>query len=77
MAINTVIQERRKALGLTQEQVAEMLQVSAQTVSRWECGSTLPDAMTLPEIARLYGVTVDDEATDKRFGGFGSTNKKE
>lgn len=46
--------------GLTQEQAAEALHVSAQSVSRWECGSTFPDVMTLPEIARLYAVTVDD-----------------
>ena len=45
---------------LTQEQAAEKLGVSPQSVSRWECGSTYPDVMLLPEIARLYGVTVDD-----------------
>lgn len=50
----------RLAKGLTQEQVAEILLVNAQTVSRWECGTTLPDVMMLPELARLYAVTVDD-----------------
>jgi len=45
---------------LTQEQVANYLGVSVQSVSRWECGNTLPDVMLLPELARLYGVTVDD-----------------
>ncbi len=50
----------RLAKGLTQEQVAERLNVNSQTVSRWECSSTLPDALTLPELARLYEVTVDD-----------------
>lgn len=50
----------RLAKNLTQEQAAERLGVNPQTVSRWECGTTLPDALTLPEIARLYGVTVDD-----------------
>ena len=45
---------------LTQEQLANMLGVSVQSVSRWECGNTLPDVMLLPDIARLYGVTIDD-----------------
>ena len=46
--------------GMTQEQSAEKLGVSAQSVSRWETGATLPDVMLLPEIARLYNVLVDD-----------------
>ena len=58
----------RLAKNLTQEQAAERLCVNAQTVSRWECGTTLPDALTLPEIARLYGVTVDDFYKKNSFG---------
>lgn len=50
----------RTQKNLTQEQLASILGVSVQSVSRWECGNTLPDVMLLPEIARLYGVTVDD-----------------
>ena len=50
----------RLAKGLTQEQAAERLNVNAQTVSRWECATSLPDALTLPVIASLYEVTVDD-----------------
>ena len=53
---------KRLRLGkkLTQEQAAEALGVSAQSISRWECGTTLPDVTALPEIARLYCVTIDD-----------------
>ncbi len=50
----------RLAKGFTQEQIADKLNVNAQTVSRWECGTTLPDVLTLPELAKLYEVTVDD-----------------
>ena len=45
---------------MTQEQVAESLGVSTQTVSRWECNTTLPDVTILPQIAALYCVTIDD-----------------
>ena len=50
----------RLSKNYTQEQVANHLNVNVQTVSRWECGTTLPDVLTLPVLARLYGVTVDD-----------------
>lgn len=50
----------RIAKNMTQEEVADILCVNAQTVSRWECATTLPDVMTLPLIAKLYGITVDD-----------------
>ena len=50
----------RLSKSMTQEQVATELSISVQTVSRWECGVTLPDATMLPEIARMYAVTIDD-----------------
>ncbi len=49
----------------TQEQATQLLNISAKSLSRWECGSTMPDVMMLPEIARLYGVTVDDLYKEK------------
>ena len=61
---STVFSENMKKFRLakkyTQEEVAEKLCVTAQSVSRWECGNTLPDVLLLPEIAKLYGVMVDD-----------------
>jgi len=44
----------------TQEQAAQLLNISPKSLSRWECGSTMPDIMMLPEIAKIYCVTVDD-----------------
>lgn len=54
------IKKFRQQKNLTQEQAAECLHVSTQTISRWECGVTVPDAMLLPQIARTYCVTIDD-----------------
>lgn len=50
----------RLAKNLTQEQAAGELGVSSQSISRWECGTTLPDVTMLPAIAKLYCVTIDD-----------------
>ena len=50
----------RKAKGLTQEEVAEKLNISNKTLSSWETDRTTPDALTLPAIADLYEVTVDE-----------------
>ena len=50
----------RTLKNMTQEQAAEYLGVSTQSVSRWECGNTLPDVLMLPKIAKLYCVTIDE-----------------
>lgn len=55
----------RLAKNYTQEQAAQLLNISPKSLSRWECGSTMPDVMILPEIARLYCVTVDDLYREK------------
>lgn len=49
----------RKENGLTQEQVAEKLNVSRQAVAKWENGETLPDIESCIALADLYGTTVD------------------
>lgn len=59
MPINTVIRERRKALGLTQEQVAEQLGVTAPAVNKWEKGSTYPDITLVAALARLLKVDLN------------------
>lgn len=50
----------RTKRGLTQEQLAEVLGVSAQAVSRWENGTTYPDITLLPTIAGYFEVTLDE-----------------
>ncbi|MBP3577888.1 MAG: helix-turn-helix transcriptional regulator, partial [Lachnospiraceae bacterium] len=54
------LRKLRQEKQMTQEQVAEKIGVSAQSVSRWETGATFPDILLLPELAKLYGVLVDD-----------------
>lgn len=49
----------RKQEGLSQEELAERLDVSRQAVSRWETGETLPDAPNLLQISRIFGVSAD------------------
>lgn len=59
MPMNKVIQEQRKLLGLTQEQVADYLGVSAPAVSKWEKGITSPDIGLLPPLARLLKIDLN------------------
>ena len=53
MRMNTVLREKRKELGLTQEQIANQLGVTAPAVNKWEKGTTYPDITLLPGLARL------------------------
>ena len=54
------LKELRKAKGLTQQQLAEVLNVSSRTVSRWETGSNMPDISMLVEIAVFYDVSIPE-----------------
>ncbi len=59
MEMGKEIRRLRTNRGLTQEALANALRVSPQTVSKWECGSSMPDVQMLPEIAVYFGVTID------------------
>ena len=50
----------RKEKGISQENLAKYLGVTFQAVSKWENSTTMPDIMLLPEIARFFGITVDE-----------------
>ena len=51
--INEIIRERRLAKGFTQEQVANFLGITAPAVNKWEKGTSYPDIVLLPALARL------------------------
>lgn len=50
----------RKNAGLTQEEVAERLGVSRQTIGKWEADETLPDIRQSKRLATAYGTTLDE-----------------
>lgn len=53
------IVSHRKRMGLTQDQLAERLGVTAQAVSKWENDQSCPDIATLPKLAEIFGTTTD------------------
>ena len=55
-----LIAERRKALGLTQKELAGRLIVSDKAVSKWETGAGYPEVTMLPLLAETLGITVDE-----------------
>lgn len=60
MKLGESLFQARKRCGLTQEEVAEKLGVSRQTVSKWETDETLPDIRQSKRMALLYHVSLDD-----------------
>lgn len=54
------IKALRREAGMTQRELAEKLNVSFQAVSKYENEGVMPDVMSLPEIAKIFGVTIDD-----------------
>ena len=62
-ATGKIINEKRREKGLTQIQLAEILNVSNRTVSKWENGDGFPDITLLPAIAQALGITIDELLT--------------
>ena len=57
--LSETIRRFRKERGLTQEQLAEALDVSVGAVSKWELGSAAPDLSRLVELAEFFETSVD------------------
>ena len=60
MNIANKIKQLRASAGLTQEQLANRLGISAQSISKWETGVTMPEITLLPALSGELGVTIDD-----------------
>ena len=59
--------ELREEKGLTQDQLAEMLNLNYKTISKWECGNTTPDLITLMKLAEIYEVSLYEFSIGKRI----------
>ena len=57
--IGNTIKHLRKSKDITQEELADILGVSYQSISRWETGACYPDMELLPVISDFFGITVD------------------
>lgn len=60
MSLGNHLFHARKKKGLSQEEVAEKLGISRQTVSKWETDETLPDICQSKSLAVLYGLSLDE-----------------
>ena len=60
MSLGNNLKKKKKKRGLSQEEVAEKLGVSRQTISKWELDETLPDICQSKKLANLYGLSLDE-----------------
>ena len=60
MSLGNHLFDARKKKGLSQEEVAQKLGISRQTVSKWETDETLPDICQSKRLAVLYGLSLDE-----------------
>ena len=74
MEIGNTINQLRKLSGMTQEQLAEKIDVSRQTISKWESDGTSPDLESIVKLSRIFHVSLDDLLKE---GEAGVANKKD
>lgn len=60
MSLENSLFDARKKKGLSQEEVAEKLGVSRQTISKWETEETVPDIYQAKKLAKIYGLSLDE-----------------
>lgn len=58
--IGKYIAYKRKQKGLTQKELAEILLITDKAISKWERGTNLPDVTILPELARIFEISIDE-----------------
>ena len=60
--IGSRLKEQRQARGISRKELAEQMEVTVQTISRWETGDRLPDIVTFMRLASLLGISVEELA---------------
>ena len=60
MELGNKIKQLRLKANLTQEALAEKLNISSQSISKWEYGITMPDITLLPDLSEIFGITIDE-----------------
>lgn len=68
LKIGSFLQALRKAKGLTQQDVADYFCISSKTVSKWECGDSIPEITMLVALANYYEISVDEILKGERNG---------
>ena len=83
MTLSEKLYNLRRKQGFTQEAIAEKLDCSRQVISKWENGTTTPDAEMLKKYSELFGVSIDylvkedmEESTSTQTAGQNNGNEK-
>ena len=75
--IGKFIAERRKALGMTQMQLAEKLYISDRAVSKWETGKSMPDVSIMLELSNILGISVQELLMGEKINMENNNQKNE
>jgi transcriptional regulator with XRE-family HTH domain len=76
MEFHNKLYNLRKQKGLSQEELANRLNVSRQTISKWEVGDSTPDMEKLIAISDMFGISLDELVMDKVPDQMGETLSK-
>lgn len=76
MTLGEKIQQMRKAAGISQEQLAEQLDVSRQSISKWECNDAVPEINKIVLLSDLFSVSMDELLKDSSSQNRNETDGK-
>lgn len=77
LKIGRFIAERRKAQGLTQVRLAEMLHVTDRAVSKWETGRAMPDSAIMLALCNILGISVNELLVGEKITAEGGNQKND